>query len=142
MAQAVERRSRIVVIDDHDEFRSLMSDVLSARYDVVTFSGRELPVDILESRPDLVMVDLCLDTGDLEGWGVVTMIRSNRHLRRIPIILCSADVDGLNGHADAVESTGNTAMLPKPFTLEQVEELVRDGLADSFPSAPLHPSMQ
>ncbi len=124
---------RITVIDDHSEFLGLMRELLSTSYEVRTFTGREIsPDDILESNPDLLIVDLRLDTRDLQGWDVVTLVRAHRHLRRVPIIVCSADTAALADRSAAMLSAGNIAALAKPFNLEELDDLVRQGLSGRF----------
>jgi PAS domain S-box-containing protein len=136
MARAAKPRGRITIIDDHPEFLALMQDLLSVRYDVVGFSGSELgPDDIVDSRPDLLIVDLRLDRRDLQGWDIVALARADRHLRTIPIVVCSADENALNARAGALLNAGNTAVLIKPFTVDAIEEIVRQGLRAGFPRA-------
>ena len=138
MAQATPRR--ITVIDDHSEFLGLMRELLSASYEVRTFTGREIsPDDILESRPDLLIVDLRLDRRDLQGWDVVTLVRAHRHLRRVPIIVCSADTGALADRSEAMLRAGNIAALAKPFNIAELDETVRLGLAGGF-ADPLAPA--
>ena len=132
MAKAAERRPRITVIDDHQEFLDLMQELLAPAYDVVTFSGHDLsPDDILDSRPDLLIVDLLLDRRDLQGWDVVTLVGAHRHLRTVPIIVCSADLRALADHSAAIGS-GPMAFLAKPFTLDTLSALVKRGLTAGF----------
>jgi CheY-like chemotaxis protein len=133
MAVGPERRMRIVVVDDYVDFIDLMRELLSAEYDVVALTGQRISADaVIESRPDLLMVDLRLDTPDLQGWDIVTRVRKNRDLRAIPIIVCSADARALNERASAFRSISNVAVLPKPFTVEDLEATLRHGLATAF----------
>lgn len=132
------QRRRITIIDDHAEFLALMQDVLSVHHDVVTMSGRDLtPDDIVDSRPDLLLIDLRLDTRDLQGSDILALVRSHRHLRKVPVIVCSADAQALNGRADAILARGNTAILSKPFTVDTLEEIVGLGLSRGFSSRPV-----
>ena len=132
MARAIERRRRITIIDDHVEFLDLMRDVLSPVHDVVTFSGHELSTDdIVDSRPDLVMVDLLLDGSDLQGWDVVTLVGAHQHLRHVPIIVCSADLRALADRSAAI-GRGRIGVLAKPFTLDELDELVKRALTTGF----------
>jgi PAS domain S-box-containing protein len=133
MAEAAERRRRITIVDDHAEFLDLLRELLADRYDVTTFSGHELsPGTIIDSAPDLLIVDLRLGTHDLQGSEIVTLVRAHRHLRTLPIVVCSADAGGLKAHGEEL-LVGNTAVLPKPFTLDRLEEVVEHGLNAGFP---------
>jgi DNA-binding NtrC family response regulator len=136
MGTAVERRHRITIIDNHAEFLELMREVLSSDHDVEAFSGHDLtPDDIVDSRPDLLIVDLLLDIGDLQGWDVVTLVGAHRDLRSVPIIVCSADGRALAAHSAAI-ARGNMAILAKPFTLDELDQLVRRGLETGFEAEP------
>jgi len=136
MAKAVEPRGRITVIDDHPEFLEVVQEVLSDLYDVAAFSGHEItPEHIVDSRPDLLVIDLRLDAGQLQGWEIVELVRAHRHLRLIPIVVCSADPHALKGRAAAILNAGNTAVLAKPFDLAHLEQVVRHGLTSGFPDS-------
>lgn len=132
----LESRPRITIIDDNPEFLALMQDLLAPRHVVVTFSGHGItPDDIVDSRPDLLIVDLRLDDGDLQGHDIVGLTRGHRHLRTIPIVVCSADARSLNGYAASILEERNIALLTKPFTLEAVEAIVLNGLGNRFEAA-------
>ncbi len=134
MAEGAQRRSRITVIDDHPEFLDMMVELLSVDHDVTAISALEMGFEsIVDSRPDLLIVDLRLDSGNLQGADIVTLARAHRHMRAVPIVICSGDVRALNDGTDAILNAGNTAVLIKPFTLDAVEEIVRHGLASGFP---------
>lgn len=133
MNRPTATRRRITLIDDHAEFRAIMHELLSRDYDVTTFSGSQIsPDDIVDSAPDLLIVDLRLDRGDLQGWDIVELARSHRDLRSIPIVVCSADVTELKRQEETVLEAGNTALLSKPFSMEVVEQIVSHGLATGF----------
>ena len=136
---ASSRRRRITVIDDQDDFLELMMDVLSPRHHVATFSGHDLtPDDVVDSRPDLLVIDLRLARGDLQGLDIVRLARAHRDLRAVPIVVCSGDPLALDGRAEALSSAGNTAMLLKPFSLETVEEIVGRGLDRGYATPASH----
>lgn len=136
MVGASRGRGRITVIDDDPDFLDLMQDLLSDKHDVVTFSGREIgPENIVESQPDLLIVDLRLGARDPQGRDVVTLARAHRRLREIPIIVCSADHLGLSRQTAAFFSMGNTAVLAKPFSLDEFERLVSHGIIAGYPGS-------
>jgi CheY-like chemotaxis protein len=139
MDRAVSGRRRITVIDDKEDFLGLMIDVLSPRHDVATFSGHDLtPDDVVDSRPDLLVINLQLARGDLQGLDIVRLARAHRDLRAVPIVVCSGDPFALDGRAEALSSAGNTAMLLKPFSLESVEQIVSRGLAGGYATPAAH----
>jgi CheY-like chemotaxis protein len=136
---ASSRRHRVTVIDDQEDFLELMVDVLSPRHEVATFSGHDLtPDDVVDSRPDLLVIDLRLASGDLQGLDIVRLARAHRDLQAVPIVVCSGDPLALDGRAEALSSAGNTAMLLKPFSLETVEEIVGRGLNGGYGTTASH----
>lgn len=138
---ASSRRHRVTVIDDREDFLELMVDVLSPRHEVATFSGHDLtPDDVVDSRPDLLVIDLRLASGDLQGLDIVRLARAHRDLRAVPIVVCSGDPFALDDRAEALSSAGNTAMLLKPFSLETVEEIVGRGLDGGYARPATHMS--
>lgn len=134
MAEGAQRRSRITVIDDHPEFLEVMVELLAVDHEVTAISALEVGFEyVVDSRPDLLIVDLRLDSGNLQRADIVTLARAHRHLRTVPIVVCSGDVRALNDGTDAILNAGNTAVVIKPFTLDAMEEIVRHGLASGFP---------
>jgi len=121
------RRRRISVLNDNADFLELMTAILDedAGYAVSVFSGEDTSIDQLaESEPDLVIVDLLL--GGASGWEIVTLARADRRLAGVPIIVCSADVNGLRTRAAELERIGNVHLLPKPFGIDEMTSLVEN----------------
>ena len=118
-------RPRISVVNDNRDFLELMSAILDedAGYDVTLFNGEETSIGALaESSPDLVIVDLLL--GGASGWELVTLSRADERLAETPIIVCSADVAALREREDELAQVANLHVLAKPFSIDQVTELV------------------
>ena len=118
-------RPRISVVNDNADFLELMSAILDedAGYEVTLFDGQRMSVaELAASRPDLVIVDLVL--GGASGWEIVTLARAEPRLADRPIVVCSADVTSLREHADDLERIGNVHVLEKPFSIDEVTELV------------------
>jgi len=118
-------RPRISVVNDNRDFLELMSAILDedAGYDVTLFNGEETSIAVLaESSPDLVIVDLLL--GGASGWELVTLSRADERLAETPIIVCSADVAALREREDELARVANLHVLAKPFSIDQVTELV------------------
>ena len=88
--------ARVTVIDDSEEFLALMQDVLSTLgHEMAGFQAVKASIEeIVDSKPQLLMVDLRLQDKpqEMSGWELIILARSHRHLRDVPIILCTADV--------------------------------------------------
>jgi CheY-like chemotaxis protein len=118
-------RPRISVVNDNPDFLELMSAILDddAGYDVTLFSGENTSIaELAASDPDLLIVDLVL--GGASGWEIVTLTRAEPDLADLPIIICSADVSALRERSEELERIGNVHILEKPFSLDQITEIV------------------
>ena len=118
-------RPRISVVNDNPEFLELMSAILDedAGYDVTLFDGEKTSIaELVASDPELVIVDLVL--GGASGWEIVTLTRAEPKLADLPIIICSADVTALRERSDELERIGNVHILEKPFSLDEITDIV------------------
>jgi DNA-binding response OmpR family regulator len=132
---AVSRPARIVVINDAPDFLDVVTEILEVDgYAVIPYAGEDLSVDELASRdPDLVILDLRLWAGEREisGWEFMLLIRSHDALREVPVIVCSADSDQLREREEELQEIANSYVLPKPFEINELEQMVRAALDGS-----------
>ena len=96
----------VLVIDDSEVDRILVSRALSKYYHILTASGgREGVALAVKEKPDLIVLDFMMP--DVNGPDVCRQIRADASLRDIPVIfLTSIDtphavVEGLEQEADA-----------------------------------------
>ena len=118
-------RPRISVVNDNPDFLELMSAILDedAGYDVTLFDGEKTSIaELVASDPHLVIIDLVL--GGASGWEIVTLTRAEPRLADLPIIICSADVTALRERSGELERIGNVHILEKPFSIDQVTDVV------------------
>ncbi|MGH2429284.1 MAG: PAS domain-containing protein [Candidatus Limnocylindria bacterium] len=125
-------RARVTVVNDSQDFLQLMHDLLADRYDVTLFTGEEIATEqLLASRPDILLVDMRLLPGQLSGWDIVILARAHRALRRVPVIICSADMDEIRTRQTAIDRMEGVQVLVKPFDVEILEQAIHDLLADA-----------
>jgi len=114
-------RGKIFVVDDLEDFRQLLEDVLSEQgYEVLSFERAADALAALQAQaPDLLITDIRL--GNENGLGLVRSIRANAETRQLPVIICTAAILDLEG----VEPIADPCLhiLPKPF---EIADLVRD----------------
>lgn len=131
---------RVTVVDDAVELLAVIGDALrQSGMEVVLLDRAATMREIEESRPDLLVIDLRLGEDSLAGWDIIRLVRTHRSLRDLPIIVCSADLDEIRAHAEEIEREPGTFLLAKPFSLEDLESVLRDTAAvnaDLAPSAP------
>jgi len=113
---------RLLVVDDEDTIRVLVSRILAAKgYAVASArNGREALAKIAADRPDLVLLDLMMP--EIDGWAVLERLRGTPNPP--PVLVISACVD-----RDRALREGAWACLAKPFDSGQLLETCRRILA-------------
>src|SRR6476619_3219733 len=126
---------RILIVDDDEDILLIVQTILAnAGYSVlVARNGRE-GVDLaLDSRPDLILLDVMMP--ELSGWEVCTTLKSAPETRQIPIALLTVKseirdlITGMQVGADDY--------ITKPFTrkklLSTVNRLLDEKRRDATP---------
>lgn len=117
---------RIAIVDDSPAVVDLLCEVVrEAGYDPVAFSGQGCSSvsEVALAHPDAVVLDLLFSGpgSQLSGWDYLRMMRSHEVLRRVPILVCSADVVELRERREEMERDPLLITVEKPFTLEVFE---------------------
>jgi CheY-like chemotaxis protein len=118
-------RPQVLVVDDDDDIRELVSIALSDRgFEVVgARQGAEALARIDEHMPNLILLDMRMPV--MDGWEFVREFR-NRYGRRVPItVMTGADDSKLR--ADQV---GADSYIGKPFEIDHLHEVVEDTLSE------------
>lgn len=109
MARA-RRRPSVLVVDDDEAIRQVISEVLlDEGYEVVCAeNGLQALGELQRERPpDLVLLDLMMPV--MSGWEVLEELQSSDELSRIPVVVVSAmAAPGVHEH------------LPKPIDLDNL----------------------
>jgi len=114
------KATRLLVVDDDAEIRSLLTTLLGSRgYRVRTAHNERRMLEILEtSRIDLVILDIMLP-----GKDGLTICREIRDSRSIPIIMLTARGD-LTDRIVGLE-VGADDYLAKPFDVKELEARIK-----------------
>jgi DNA-binding response OmpR family regulator len=117
-----DKKTRILIIDDDVGFRDLLRLHLSAAgYQVqVAEDGVTGGRALLAQTPDLIVSDLNMPF--LNGFELLSLLRSDAETASIPVILLSGRSDG-DTMAKAVE-LGAADFLTKPVTRDQLLESI------------------
>ncbi len=121
----VDRRGRILVIDDEPAVRDILVDLLSRQgHDVVACADGRAGIARLDGDPfDLVMVDLSMP--GLSGWEVVRVVRQKSPATQVSLITGWGDqID-----RDEVRQKGAEFLVAKPFNLDEILAVVDEALA-------------
>ena len=127
-------RKRIVLIEDDEDTRTVMTAALEADGYVVQASADAF-LDIRHSGAHLVILDLFLH-GESAGWRQLDILTIDPLTRGIPVIVCSAALASL-ASARPKLALLDVTVLEKPFDLEELSAAVTVALA----SAPRRPEI-
>ncbi|MBP1848703.1 hybrid sensor histidine kinase/response regulator [Rhizobium halophytocola] len=110
-------RRTIVVVDDNEDHRDLMREVL-APLDFVVLTANSGPdcLTLIEGiRPDLFLVDVSMP--GMNGWQLVEKLRQTG--QTAPIVMLSANIGDAGG---AVGTDGHTDAIAKPVNLKRLRD--------------------
>jgi CheY-like chemotaxis protein len=133
-----QRTPRVAVIDDDDDFAAMVEAVLADEgMDFLRSpSGSGAVQALAAAHADVAMLDL-RGVGDAGGLDLLGQIRAEPRLARLPVLVCSADVDLIRHHAEELAAVPNVAILEKPFGIDQLAATIARLIAGapSFPPA-------
>lgn len=113
----------ILIVDDDAVVRSLLFDLLSDCYECNTASTAEEAIEFLNiERYDAVLTDIALP--GLNGIGLLKRIKSKN--LATPVIVISGRGDEKD--SQSLLKLGAFAYVTKPFSLEQVENVVQQAV--------------
>jgi putative two-component system response regulator len=119
----VHRRSSVLIVEDEEAPRQLLSRVLEREGYVVEVAddGREALQAIEKTQPDVIILDVVLP--GLDGFEVCRRVRTDARSRLTPIIMVTdfdADAERIQGL-----SAGADDFLGKPFVIPELLARVR-----------------
>lgn len=109
----------IYILEDDYNIRDLIQMVLETQdFKVKTYSNINDFQNIKnEAVPDLFLLDFMLPDGN--GLDVCKSLKSSEETKKVPVILMSA-------HPNLNKMKGADALLPKPFDVEELIQLISD----------------
>jgi two-component system, response regulator, stage 0 sporulation protein F len=111
--------SHLLVVDDDESHRTLLSDFLEQLgYRTRTAADGRKALDMLdEEMPDAVLLDLRMPV--MSGWGLLEALKKMPRARNLPIIIISGY--GFEWEAELVGASG---YISKPVDLDKVRDTV------------------
>jgi two-component system, cell cycle response regulator DivK len=120
---------RILVIEDQEDLRAILRDLLTASGYAVSEArdGIEGVATAQAERPDLILMDIQLPR--LDGYGATRQIKALTGLENTPVIAVSSFA--MKGDEDRAKQAGCDAYVTKPYSPMQLLVLVRKLLAQA-----------
>jgi len=117
-----EEKHKILMVDDDNEISRLVQIMLRHQYFVVTAkNGKEAVEMTLDTKPDIVLMDLSMPV--LDGYEATKILKSRKETSSIPIIALSARA--MKGEIEKALQVGCDAHLAKPFKLNELVEIIK-----------------
>ena len=115
----------ILVVDDDDDFRETLAEVLAeAGYPVQQAGNGEAALHkVAEEAPGIVLLDLKMPV--MDGWGVMERMRAEPRSAAVPILILSA-----YGFEWEAELLGAQGYIPKGVGMDEILERVRRAAGD------------
>jgi two-component system, cell cycle response regulator DivK len=114
---------RILVVEDHEDNRRIMRDMLrKAGFEVLEATTGEQGVVLAETHiPDLILMDIQMPV--LDGYEATRRIKTIPGLRDIPVIVVTSYA--LSGEDARAQAAGAAAYVSKPFSPRQLLAKIR-----------------
>jgi CheY-like chemotaxis protein len=126
----------VAVIDDDPEFLALVHQIIDEErsYPVVaTVHGQEAIAFLQQRRPDVVILDVRMETPRL-GVEILRSMRRDAGLQHVPVIVCTADQRFLCENEAELRAL-RSEWLPKPFDIEDLLSKVDQAVRNAGPQA-------
>jgi len=119
----MNKRYRILAVDDEPINIQLMAGALNGEYDLLTALNGQGAIDMLkEHKPDLILLDVMMP--DITGFEVCKIIKADERFADIPIIFLTA-LDTQEGQLQGLE-LGGIDYLTKPINFKLLRLRVRN----------------
>jgi CheY-like chemotaxis protein len=121
-------RHRVLIAEDDASIRRMLTVSLRKEgYQTVeACDGGEALEAMRAGQADLVVLDLMMPK--VTGWEVLAGRAADPDLRSIPVIVITAE---RGDQVTKILDDGITALLPKPFSLDALQALVKAGLGEA-----------
>ena len=121
---------RILVVEDQEDNRQIIRDLLSATdYEITEAeSGEQALEAVAKQRPDLILMDIQLP--GMDGYEATRRIKADPALRSITIIAVTSYA--LSGEEQKARAAGCDEYVPKPYSPRQLLAKIRQYLPVSW----------
>ena len=115
---------RILVVDDHEQIRDSISEILDLEgYEVQTaINGNDAMTKVASFQPDLIVTDILMP--DMDGYELMMKKWTDQQIYEIPIIVVSAMVSKYD--IAAGKALGAKKYITKPFKAQELIQAVAE----------------
>lgn len=114
MNSSGQKNAQILVVDDSEMNREMLSDMLSDDYDIIQAANGEEALNILKERVydiDLVLLDIIMPV--IDGFGVLDIMKRYRWIDDTPVIMISTETS--RSYIRKAFDMGVTDYIRRPF---------------------------
>lgn len=118
-----KNRQKILIVDDSEMNRSLLSDMLEDEYEIMEAADGDEAVTILSvhyTEIDLVLLDVIMPK--MDGFCVLAMMQENQWIEDVPVIMISSESS--SAFLEKAYALGATDYISRPFDVAVVHRRV------------------
>jgi signal transduction histidine kinase len=116
-APSAERKSLVLVAEDHADMRHYLRRVLGPQFRVtMAIDGVDALTKVRQLRPDLILTDVMMP--QMSGYDLLKAVRGDAALRSVPVIFLTART-GTEARVESLEA-GADDYISKPFSEEEL----------------------
>ncbi|KWW22583.1 hypothetical protein AS888_12205 [Peribacillus simplex] len=119
--QSIKLSYEIMVIEDDINLAELLKyELMDSGFHVNYFnSGRKAFQELKKSPPDAIVLDILLEEGEMDGWGILRELKVSAGLKEIPVFISTALDEREKGL-----SLGAKDYLVKPYKPSQLSKVI------------------
>lgn len=119
----MDKRHKILIVDDTEMNRSLLSDMLGDEYEIAeAVNGLEAVQYLQKYDNDIAIILLDIVMPVMDGFEVLAMMNKGKWIEHIPVIMISAETS--SAYIDQAYDLGATDYISRPFDVKTVRRRV------------------
>lgn len=114
MENKKENRQKILIVDDSEMNRSILSDMLSEKFDIVEAADGVQAVSVLQKmHPEIILVMLDIVMPNMDGFDVLAVMNKYHWIDEVPVVMISAE--NTASYVERAYALGATDYISRPF---------------------------
>ena len=114
MENKKENRQKILIVDDSEMNRSILSDMLSEKFDIVEAADGVQAISVLQKmHPEIILVMLDIVMPNMDGFDVLAVMNKYHWIDEVPVVMISAE--NTASYVERAYALGATDYISRPF---------------------------